>query len=75
MIPTLQLEAKLLLAIMRYTNALASLNRRSANVVVRLGCEPKTMTETTGCRAAKARLFDPQRDHAETITTETSARP
>jgi hypothetical protein len=57
---------------------LASLNRRSENVVVRLGYEPKTMTETTGRRAPKARLFDPQRDHAETIateTTETIARP
>ena len=57
---------------------LASFNRRSENVVARLGCEPKTMTETTGCRSPKARLFDPQRDHAETITTETSetsARP
>jgi hypothetical protein len=56
----------------------AILNSRSENVIVRLGYEPKTMTETIGCRAPKARLFDPQRDHAETITTETtetSARP
>jgi hypothetical protein len=56
---------------------LASFNHRSANVVVRLGCEPKTMTETTGCRSPKARLFDqaetkprpspprPARDHNE----------
>jgi hypothetical protein len=61
-------------AAMREASALASLNRRSANVVVRLGCEPKTMTETTGCRSPKARLFD-QAETITTETTETSARP
>jgi hypothetical protein len=49
----------------------ASLNRRSANVVVRLGCEPKTMTETTGCRSPKARLFD----QAETKPRPSPPRP
>lgn len=50
---------------------LASFNHRSANVVVRLGCEPKTMTETTGCRSPKARLFD----QAETKPRPSPPRP
>jgi hypothetical protein len=49
----------------------ASLNRRPANVVVRLGCEPKTMTETTGRRSPKARLFD----QAETKPRPSPPRP
>src|ERR1019366_2484528 len=56
---------------MREASALASLNPRSANVVVRLGCEPKTMTETTGCRSPKARLFD----QAETKPRPSPPRP